>query len=152
MQKQKKVLANLKGETVSQSLGLKSKERVEFLMDRTKKIYLEEKSISKAIGVCHKEAKSQEEFLFMLYLIGLQKGEIIGEGHAAKVMASDMAQSLFRGLGTGKNDAFFGCLDAFTFFLLIFTLINLFFTFPVNWWMLPIVLFVFVLIVWRRLK
>lgn len=140
MIKQKKFLVNPKGQTISQSLGIKE-DRVETLIDVVRKAYLNNDNFDDAMTSVYKEAKNQEEFLFVVHCLGIQKGITLGKKKAEV--------SLSVGIGN-SNGSFWAALDALVVFTILFGLVGTIISFPHNWWLIPLDLLVLVLIFLRR--
>lgn len=154
MIKQRKVIANPKGKNVSEVLGLDEK-RSQALVDFTRKTFHKEKSYTHAMEICRKEAKTQEEFIWMVHNLGFEKGRLSGEERAARIAAHEMTHGIIKELffnKPNKNDSFWGALDAIFIIFLFVALAMAIGNFPHNWWLIPLDTFLIALTFWRRIK
>lgn len=153
MIKQRKVIANPKGKTISEVLGIEGK-RAEHIAKFAEENFHKEKSYTKVMEMCRKESKTQEEFVWAIHNLGFTKGMHAGLEKAAKVTAHELTQGLLGRLfgGSNKNDSFWANLDAIMVVFLFIGVIVAVENFPHNWWIIPLDLFLLVLTFWRRLK
>ncbi len=153
MIKQKKVIANPKGKNISEVLGIEEK-RAKYIADFADKVFHKENSYTKAMELCRKEVKTQEEFVWAIHNLGFTKGRHAGMEQAAKITAHELSQGLMGRLFAtpNRNDGFWGALDAIMVFFLLIGMISAIIAFPHNWWIIPLDLLLLVLTFWRRIN
>lgn len=154
MIKQKKVLVNTKAKNISVVLGVDEK-RARKIADFADKAYHKEKSYTKALELCKKEAKNQEEFVWAIHNLGFTKGYHSGLEKAAKITAQELTSGLMGKLfgGPSKNDSFWGTLDAIFVCILFVNIIHNFLNFNwFSWIIVPLNIFLIWTTFSRRLK
>lgn len=150
MKKQIKVLVNPKGKTISEVLGVTDKKVSDKIIESARDAYHSKEKITESINVLHKSAKTQEEFLWGLFSLGIERGVHIERNDASKKTALDLT---FKLLGGGSSNAsFWGALDALVVMLLLVGLTGTILSFPKNWFLIPLDLVVLGIIFWRRVK
>lgn len=152
MIKQKKVIANPKGKNISEVLGIDEK-RAKHIADFADKVFHKEKSYTKAMDLCLKETKTQEEFVWAIHNLGFTKGHHAGLSAAAKITAHELTSGIMGKLfGSNRNDSFWATLDAIMVTFLFIGLVSAIMDFPNRWVLIPLNLALLALTFWRRIK